>query len=215
MPQLTLTPKSSSYGTLSGLPVSNVSTVCTSVNPAYYTAAVGTISPTVLEGQLMIVKVTVQCAVGATVRTLRITNTAGTVVLIQFPSANCIADPTASVVIFSSRVIIDNIADWVDVKLQVSSNVALDTVQINASSLLIAFAESCNAVDESFIKRNVSNLYFISMQSVQESVLGKIGSPTGTSFITVPINGLSSGFVWSTNSGNSLYSWEGSSIGMV
>jgi hypothetical protein len=39
-----------------------------------------------------------------------------------------------------------------------------------------------------------------------------VDSSVSTEFTVVEINGLVSGFTWSSNSGNTLYSWSGSSI---
>jgi hypothetical protein len=52
------------------------------------------------------------------------------------------------------------------------------------------------------------------MQPTQEAIYGKMGSPSAVQFLTVPVNGLVSGFVWNTNSGNTLYSWDGKTIGI-
>ena len=210
---ITLTTKTASYGVLAGIPATDVSTLCVAINPAYYDAMTG-LSPAVAAGQFLIVKVAVQNAVGAAVRTLRLIKPDGTLML-QFPAANQPALPTDSTVIYSSRVIIGNPADWVNLKLQASVGAAGDIVKIIAGSLVFAFAESCNITDESLIKRNVNNVYFMSMQTTQEALLGKVGSPTASAFLPVPVNGLNSGFVWSTNSGMTLYSWDGASIGIA
>ena len=214
MANLVFTPKSASYGVLSGLPVDDVSTTCTSINPQYYEALVGTLSPAVSAGQFMIVKVTVQNAVGAAVRTLRITKADGVTVLIQFAAANQPAVPSEATIIYSARVIIENPADWVNCKLQVSAGAAGDVVTVKAGSLVFGFAESCNIIDETLIKRNINNIYFMCLQPVQEAILGKVASPSATQFSTVPVNGIVNGFKWNTNSGNTLYSWNGTSIGM-
>ena len=214
MSNLIFTNKTASYGTLSGLPLVDVSTTCPSINPSYYQAALGTLSPVVVAGQFMIVKVTVQNAVGAAVRTLRITKADGVTVLIQFAPANQPAVPSESTTIYSARVIIGNPADWINCKMQVSAGAAGDVVTIKAGSLVFAFAESCNITDETLVKRNIGSIHFMSMQPTQEAIYGRIGSPSAVQFLTVPVNGLVSGFVWNTNSGNTLYSWDGKTIGI-
>jgi hypothetical protein len=213
MAQITLTPKTAKYGVLNGLPLTDVTTICPAINPVYYDASVGTLSPAVTTGIYLIVKVTLQNAVGATVRTLRIVKQDGTL-LLQFPATAQPALPLETTTVYSSRVIVTNPSDWVNVKLQVSSGTAGDTVIIKEATLVFAFAELCNITDESLVKRNITNVYFITMQPVQESVLGKVGSVSDTTFLTVPVNGLSTGFRWDTNSGMTLYSWDGSSIGL-
>lgn len=214
MAQLTLTTKTASFGVLSGLPLVDTSVVCPAINPTYYQAMVGTLSPAVVVGQYLIVKVTLQNAVGATVRTLRITKSNGVSVLIQFASTNQPADPTNTTTVYSARVIVGNPSDWVNTQLQVSSGTAGDIVIVKSSSLVFCFAESCNIIDESLVKRNINNIYFMTMQPTQEAVLGRVGSAVATSFLTVPVNGITSGFKWNTNSGLTLYSWDGATIGL-
>lgn len=214
MPQITLTPKTASYGVLANLPTADVSTTCASINPAYYQAMVGNITLTALPGQYMMVKVTLQNAVGAAVRTLRITKADGVTVLIQFAPASQPALPAETTTVYSGRVIIGATSDWANAQLQVSVGAAGDTVVIKANSLVFAYAESCNITDETLFKRNINNIYFLCMQAAQEAVLGKIAAPTAIAFLPVPVNGLITGFKWSANSGNTLYSWDGSSIGI-
>lgn len=214
MAQIIFTPKTASYGVLAGLPVVDVSTTCEAINPTYYQALVGTLSPAVVVGQYMIVKVTVQNAVGATVRTLRITKSDGVTVLLQFDAVSQPALPLATTTLFSARVVIGSVSDWTNVQLQVSSNTATDVVIIKATSLVFAFAETCNIVDLSLVKLHINNIYFMTMQPVQEAVLGKVGSASDIAFLTVPVNSMANGFRWDANSGMTLYSWDGSSIGL-
>ena len=211
MPQLTLTTKTASYGVLASLPTADVSTVCVAVNPTYYTAAIPAMSPAVALGQFIIIKVTLQNGAGATVRTLRLLRADGSV-LLDFPAVSQHALPLGTTTVFSARAIVGNVAEWANVSLQVSSNTAADTVVIKANTLVYAFAELCNIIDEKFIKKNITNIHFMSMQPTQEAVLGKVGSATAIAFGTVVVNGLVSGIQWSANSGNTLYSWSGSSI---
>jgi hypothetical protein len=213
MANLILTPKTGSFGALGNLPVADVSTTCPAINPAFYTANIPPMSPAVSLNQYLIIKMSLQNAVGATVRTVRLLKANGTV-LFTFPAVSQPALPSQSTTLFSDRLVVTNAADWVDITIQVSSGTAGDVVTIKQDSILFAFAESCNITDEVLVKRNVENIYFISMQSLQEGILGKVGSASATSFLAVPVNGLVSGFQWSTNSGNTLYSWNGSSIGI-
>jgi hypothetical protein len=214
MAQLTLTPKTANYGVLAGLPTADVSTTCSSINPAYFNVAIPPMSPAVSYDEYMMIKVSVQNAVGAAVRTLRLMKADGVTVLVQFPAANQPADPSNATTIYSTRVTVYNPADWVNVTLQVSAGAAGDVVTIKANSLVFAFAESCNVTDEQNVKRNVGTVYFMTMQPTQEALMGRAGMVGSNEFETVPINGLCSGFKWSANSGNTLYSWEGSTIGV-
>ena len=213
MASIVLTPKVACYGVLAGLPAADVSTTCVSINPTYFNAAIPAMSPAVQLGQYVIIKMNIQNAVGAAVRTVRILKSDASV-LLTFPVANQPADPTNATTIFSARAIVTNVADWANITIQVSAGAAGDVVTIKAGSLVFGFAESCNIIDEKLVKRNVSNIYFICMQPVQEAILGKIASPATTTFSVVPVNGLVSGIQWNTNSGNTLYSWDGASIGI-
>lgn len=213
MASITLTPKAASYGVLAGLPAADVSTTCAAINPAFYTAGIPAMSPAVQLGQYVIIKLNVQNAVGAAVRILRLLKADGSV-LLTFPTANQPADPSNATTIYSARTIVTNVADWVGITLQVSAGAAGDVVTVKAGTLVFAFAESCNIIDEKLIKRNIGNVYFMCMQPTQEAILGKVASPVSTAFSVVPVNGLSSGLQWNTNSGNTLYSWDGASIGI-
>lgn len=213
MPSLILTPKTGSFGALGNLPTADVSTNCPTINPAFYAASISPMSPAVSLNHYCIIKLSLQNAVGETVRTVRILKQNGSV-LLTFAAVNQPALPAQSTTIFSDRIVITNAADWVNITIQVSSNTVGDNVTIKQDSILFAYAESCNITDEVLVKRNVENIYFISMQTLQEGILGKVGTPNDKSFLAVPVNGLVNGFQWSTNSGNTLYSWNGSSIGI-
>jgi hypothetical protein len=211
MASIVLKTKLASFGVLADLPTSDVSTTCVAVAPAFYTAAIPAMSPTVAAGQYIIVKISLQNAVGAAVRTVRIIKANGDS-LLAFPSVSQPALPAQSTTVYTARAFVSTPADWVGVLVQVSSGTAGDAVVIKANSLVFGFAESCNITDERYIKRNVENLYFMTMQPAQEGILGKEDSALGTAFSVVEINGLVSGFEWSANSGNTLYSWSGTSI---
>jgi hypothetical protein len=213
MVNIVITPKAASFGSLANLPVADVSTTCVAVTPAFYTVGIPAMNPSVALNQYVMVKLSLQNAVGATVRTVRVLKQNGTV-LFSFTAITQPALPLQSVTIFSKRIIVTNVADWVGLTIQVSSTTAGDSIIIKKDSLLFAYAESCNIIDERMVKRNVENLYFMCMQTLEEGILGKVQSGSDTSFLTVPVNGLVNGFEWSTNSGNTLYSWSGSSIGI-
>jgi hypothetical protein len=194
MASIILTPKAASFGVLANLPVTDVSTTCVAVNPAFYTAAIPAMSPTVSLGQYIIVKISLQNAGGATSRTVRIIKANGDV-LLTFPTVAQPALPLLATIIYTARAFISNPADWVGVLVQVSSGTAGDVVVINANTLVFGFAESCNITDERYIKRNVENIYFMTMQVAQEGILGKIDVDRGITFSVVPIDGLVSGFI--------------------
>ena len=211
MASIVLKLKTASFGVLANLPTTDVSTACPAINPSFYTAAIPAMTVAVTAGQYIIVKISLQNAVGAAVRTVRIIKANGDA-LLAFPALSQPALPAQSSTVYTARAFISNPADWVGVLIQVSSGTAGDSVTIKANSLVFGFAESCNITDERYIKRNVENLYFMTMQPVQEAILGKEDSSTGTAFSIIEINGLVSGFEWSSNSGNTLYSWSGTSI---
>jgi hypothetical protein len=211
MASIILTPKTAAFGVLANIPTADVSTTCTAINPSFYTAGIPAMSPTVSAGEYIIIRMALQNAVGAAVRTVRIIKANGDP-LITFAPVSQPALPLQTTSIYSARAIVGNPADWVNVLIQVSSGTAGDSVTIKANSIVFGFAESCNLVDESLIKRNITNLYFMTMQPPQEAILGKVDSATGTEFTTVEVNGLVSGLTWSGNSGNTLYSWSGTSI---
>ena len=211
MARIILTPKVARFGVLAELPLADVATTCTAVSPNFYTVNLPVLSPSVSTGEFIIIKISLQNAVGATVRTVRIVKSDGTP-LFAFAPVSQPALPLQSTTIYSPRFFVKDASEWENVFVQVASNVAGDTVIVKANSLVFAFAEFCNLVDENFIRRNITTLYFMTMQPVQEAILGKVDSATGISFTELKINGLISGLEWNTNSGNTLYSWSGSSI---
>jgi hypothetical protein len=211
MASIILTNKTAAFGVLANIPSANVATTCPAINPSFYTASIPAMSPTVSAGEYIIVRMSLQNAVGATVRTVRIIKQNGDA-LLTFAPVSQPALPAQATTIYSARAVVGNPADWVNVLIQVSSGTAGDSVVINANTVVFGFAESCNLVDENLVKRNVTNLYFMTMQPPQEAILGKVDSASGQEFTVVAVNGLVSGFEWSANSGNTLYSWSGSSI---
>jgi hypothetical protein len=211
MASIILTNKTAAFGVLANIPSADVATTCPAINPSFYTANIPAMSPTVSAGEYIIVRMSLQNAVGATVRTVRIIKQNGDA-LLTFAPVSQPALPAQATTIYSARAVVSNPADWANVLIQVSSGTAGDSVVINANTVVFGFAESCNEVDETLVKRNVTNLYFMTMQPPQEAILGKVDSATSKEFTVVEINGLVSGFVWSSNSGNTLYSWSGSSI---
>ena len=211
MASIILTNKTAKFGVLANIPSADVATACPAINPSFYTASIPAMSPTVSAGEYIIVRLSLQNAVGATVRTVRIIKQNGDA-LLTFAPVSQPALPAQATTIYSARAVVSNPADWVNVLIQVSSGTAGDSVVINANTVVFGFAESCNEVDETLVKRNVTNLYFMTMQPPQEAILGKVDSATSKEFTVVEVNGLVSGFEWSGNSGNTLYSWSGSSI---
>jgi hypothetical protein len=211
MASIILTNKTAAFGVLANIPSADVATTCPAINPSFYTANIPAMSPTVSAGEYIIVRMSLQNAVGATVRTVRIIKQNGDA-LLTFAPVSQPALPAQATTIYSARAVVSNPADWANVLIQVSSGTAGDSVVINANTVVFGFAESCNEVDETLVKRNVTNLYFMTMQPPQEAILGKVDSATSKEFTVVAVNGLVSGFVWSSNSGNTLYSWSGSSI---
>mgnify|MGYP003668295913 FL=1 len=211
MASIILTNKTAKFGVLANIPSADVATACPAINPSFYTASIPAMSPTVSAGEYIIVRMSLQNAVGATVRTVRIIKQNGDA-LLTFAPVSQPALPAQATTIYSARAVVSNPADWVNVLIQVSSGTAGDSVVINANTVVFGFAESCNEVDETLVKRNVTNLYFMTMQPPQEAILGKVDSATSKEFTVVEVNGLVSGFEWSGNSGNTLYSWSGSSI---
>jgi hypothetical protein len=211
MATIILTPKVAKFGVLSGLPLVDVGTTTPAVTPNFYTVNLPVLSPSVNTGDFIIIKISLQNAGGATNRTVRIVRADGTP-LITFDPVIQPALPLLATTLYSKRFFVTNAADWQNVSVQVASTTAGDIVIVKANSLVFSFAEFCNLTDENFIRRNISTLYFMTMQPVQEAILGKVDSASGTSFTALEINGLVSGLEWNTNSGNTLYSWSGSSI---
>jgi hypothetical protein len=211
MASIILTDKIANFGVLADLPSADVATTCPAINPSFYTANIPAMSPAVVGGEYIIIRMSLQNAVGAAVRTVRIIKQNGDP-LITFAPVSQPALPAQATTVYSARASVLNPADWVNVLIQVSSGTAGDSVVIKANSVVFGFAESCNIVDEILIRRNVTNLYFMTMQPPQEAIFGKVDIASGTTFTEVELNGLVSGFVWSSNSGNTLYSWSGSSI---
>ncbi len=211
MASIILTNKTAQFGVLANLPLADVATTCPAVSPNFYTANIPAMSPTVTTGEFIIIKISLQNAVGATVRTVRIIKANGDA-LLTFAPVTQPALPLLATTIYSARAFVRNSDDWAGISVQVASTTAGDSVVIKADSLVFSFAESCNLTDENFIRRNVNSLYFMTMQPIQEAILGKVDSATGTSFTELAINGLITGLEWNTNSGNTLYSWSGSSI---
>jgi|TARA_R110000796_G_scaffold12037_7_gene40072 hypothetical protein len=211
MATIIITPKVAKFGVLAELPSVDVATVCPAVTPNFYTVNLPVLSPSVTTGEFIIIKISLQNAGGATNRTVRIIRADGTALLTFAPVVQP-ALPLLATTIYSQRAFVRNAADWQNVSVQVGSTTAGDSVVVKANSLVFSFAESCNITDEKFIRRNISTLYFMTMQPVQEAILGKVDSATGISFTELEINGLVTGLEWNTNSGNTLYSWSGSSI---
>jgi hypothetical protein len=211
MAKIILTPKAAQFGVLANLPSADVATTTPAVTPNFYTVNLPVLSPAVWSGAFIIIKISLQNAGGATNRTVRITKADGTP-LITFDPVIQPALPLLATTIYSKRFFIANAADWETILVQVASTTAGDIVIVKANSLVFSFAESCNIADEHYIRRNITNLYFMTMQPEQEAILGRVDSATGTSFTELAINGLVTGLEWNTNSGNTLYAWSGTSI---
>ncbi len=111
MASIILTPKTASFGVLSGLPSADVSTVCTAVS-TFYTAAIPAMSPSVSINQYIIIKMSLQNAVGAATRTVRIIKADGSA-FITFAPVSQVALPTKATLIYSVRALFSNPAVWV------------------------------------------------------------------------------------------------------
>jgi hypothetical protein len=207
-----LIPKVANYGLLKNLPVADASAVCTVVSTFYEIPMATVLAPDVNQGNCVSVRVKLRNLAGAVTRTMRIVS-AGGAVLANFPTTIQPADPSGSVTIYSELTDVRDPAEWVDMRLEVSSTTGGDTVVMEANSFLLAYAEACNESNEANVERIVSNLYFITMDPDHDHIYGRSGYDHDN-FVIVPINGINSGFDWATSTGKSLYAWDGSTISM-
>lgn len=83
---------------------------------------------------------------------------------------------------------------------------------IQGTSFYWVGAESNNTSDVIGVKRQVDNLYIFGSA---ETINGNIANTTVDLGMTViPIDGIMSSFVFSANSGNLIFAWDGSTIGV-
>lgn len=203
-----LTPKVASKSTFeSNLPTSDTAKVeSTYPTKTEFTTngfGVGNVNiPSLVAGKKLIVKIRAKSSDGTGL--IEIRKADGTTVLGTFPAL------TSSFA--TKHIVFSNItpADWQGIRFFSNGNTGTTTT-IEADSLRAFSAELTNITDITGIKYQVDNIY---IYGLGEGLLGFISSIENNDFTTIPIAGLLSDIIFSANSGNILWTWEGYSIGV-
>ncbi len=100
-------------------------------------------------------------------------------------------------------------------RLYVKQSNSTYTYTVQEDTIEFFYAEYKNDSDVSNIAWQVDSVYFISA-SGGEGFNGKLslGSMEETTFVEYAVNGVMKGITWTGNSGDTLWSWAGSTIGV-
>ena len=93
------------------------------------------------------------------------------------------------------------------------SSVGFGDPFVKEDSLSFVYGDFKNTTDELSIKYQVDTLSFFCCSSA-EGMLGIIGNPLNDGFSELTPKTVMNGFIWSANSGNTIYTWTGSKIGV-
>jgi len=137
-------------------------------------------------------------------------NNAGTKELFRTVTANTL---TTFLLTEAPPARVDDVADWVDIRLFVEAISGAPRIfEIEANSILYLKAESINITNE-IGKKNLTDISFYS-SGVSEGINGKVSDRENLDFINVNMdNQIANKLEWSGNSGDTIYSWGGNTIG--
>lgn len=210
MASLLLTPKSTVHGKITpNLPTSDVVDNIVTFNVFQEVTLGGTLSPAVLLDDFVIIRLQGKVASGT--GKWRVTKTDGVTVLGTFvpsPISN-----TSFVKLLTAVIKVTDVADWVDIKIQTTNgNQSVDNTT-KQDSIEIFRAESRNSTDVNGVKRHVNSIFFFS-GGTSEGIGGLLSDKADDDFTELVLNEIMSSFIWSANSGNTIYSWSGLGVGV-
>ena len=189
------------------LPVADVETI-TIATGVYIQCLVGTISPAIQAGDYFVMEMFAK--VGNSNHTFRVKDKNG-VVLYTSPQFN----DTSFVKKVTKPIKVIDPADFNGMTIEMQSgSVFPRTFTIQQDSIKFYMADSVNISDERGIKRQVSQIKFYAT-SIAEAINGVKSNPSDEDFVTYDADGVMSSFIWSANSGDTLYSWAGNKIGVI
>lgn len=140
----------------------------------------------------------------------RILKSDGVTVLSTSPS---VAMGTSFIEIATLPIKVLNVADWTGIRIQVEHLTGTRTITLETNSMWMYQGDFVNITDEIGIVYNILSLDFISID-VSESIQGKSSFLSDDDFTNVNYSGIVKRLVWSGNSGNTIYSWSGSKLGV-
>ena len=211
MTTLTLTPKSLRKGVISEtLPVGNVATVV--LGDTYTQVALGgTYTVALLPSEFLFVRAKFKSSVAGTNLYFVIRKSDGVTVLFQ-SAFTAISSTVFTTIKTATPLQVVNTADWVNCQVWIYSNLPA-TITMEGSSLKEIYADSNNLTDIVGIRINVTDFFFYSV-GASEGINGKLSNQTDEDFIELDVDGIISSIIWTGNSGNTIFSWGGSKIGV-
>ena len=87
--------------------------------------------------------------------------------------------------------------------------------KVYANSLVFAYAPHINISDLAQTKMMVNNLKMLQCGGIAEGGEGGQSKDSDSSFKTIPINAIKEGLIFSGNSGEMLFDWDGYSVGIA
>lgn len=85
-------------------------------------------------------------------------------------------------------------------------------IKMEAGSYIALYAENNNVQDLATISWMVDNIYILG--DIGEGISGKMAIPDTSDFLTIQMNTVMRKIIWSSNSGNLMWGWDGLEIGV-
>ena len=216
--ELALTTITDSHGKITpNLPTSDVNTVITVANNYYQCTLGGTLSPTIPADNFYSFGLWAKVTSGSSFMQAQLRKSDGVTVIASTQNQS---SPTAGTWYWLNfRGVNKNTtpADLVNCQLWVkSSGTHGVTFTTQQDSLVFFHADKTNAGDEVGMKRMVNTVYFISCNT-SEGILGikSTANAVDEDFIGVDYDCVTESIQWTANSGSTLYSYGGASIGIA
>lgn len=210
MATLTLTPKTSTHGVWDdSLPTIDRSVVTSPINTFIEHTALGTLTiPNLAVGDKVTVRFSHKMTIAGSVIVTELRKADGTSVLLT--------DTDTMSTTFEERTMSGTVLDpndWIGMRWFVKDTaIGGRTQTIQSSSIYSPHAPSTNITDLN--RKVMCNSIYIYSLSGNEAIEGKAHDGNKRAFTEIVINNVLSAFVFSANSGNLLYDWDGNSIGV-
>ena len=212
MTQLVLTPKSiRAYKYSSTFPTGDGNFSAGVADTYVYADTPIVLNPVVVANDYLVFRAKIKSNQTGTL-TMRIQKSDGTT-LILTTVAVAVTGGGAYSTVTSLPILVTNVADYVNCKVQAKNSTGSASITIESASCVMFCADSINITDDVRSKRTITDLQFFSA-SVSEGLNGKMSTKEDTTFTSLGITGILNSFIWTANSGNTIYSWGGSQIGV-
>lgn len=210
MPSVFLTPQTSNKAKFqSSIPLSDKSTGLISASILTEIVLGSTLTFTPVVGAFVSVRVRMKLSNSDTAL-FKVYKSDGVTVL---ASSSIVSIGTTFIEIATLPVKVTNVSDWTGIRIKAEHFTGSRDITIESNSIWMFQGDFTNLTDEIGIVYHILSLDFISVD-LPESIQGKTSTLSDDDFTNINFSGIVKRLSWSSNSGNTIYSWSGSRVGI-